>query len=277
MSSRRLRAVDYLVTEAIADGATPGAVVAVGRGGKLIRLRGYGRLDWDASAGPADASSIYDLASLTKVVGTTTAAMILVDEGRLDLDAAVVDYLPWWGRGGPSKAGVTVRHLLLPPCRAATLPSLLSGDGGAERLRGRHRRSPARVHAGRPHRLLRHRTHDGGVHHRGGDWPRPRRVPRGAGVGPVGDGRHGVPSRIRAARTDRAHRGDTIFMDVHVHGVVHDENAYAIGGVPATQASSPRRPTCRSWRRPSSTGAASRLRAGKRARSWRRSEPREPA
>jgi CubicO group peptidase (beta-lactamase class C family) len=54
--------------------------------------------------------SIYDLASLTKVVGTATAAMILYDEGRLELDAPVGKYLPAFAGG--TKDGVTVRHLL---------------------------------------------------------------------------------------------------------------------------------------------------------------------
>ncbi|HSH75107.1 MAG TPA: serine hydrolase domain-containing protein, partial [Longimicrobiales bacterium] len=58
-------------------------------------------------------TSIFDLASLSKVVGTTTAAMLLVQEGRLDLDAPVVSYLPWWSRGDPRKEEVTVRQLLL--------------------------------------------------------------------------------------------------------------------------------------------------------------------
>src|SRR5690606_2930295 len=58
-------------------------------------------------------ATLYDVASLTKVVGTTTAVMMLEGEGRLALDRPVVEILPWWGRGDPAKAAVTVRQLLL--------------------------------------------------------------------------------------------------------------------------------------------------------------------
>ncbi len=102
MDADRLAEIDALIVEALADSAAPGAVLAIARHGRFVRLRGYGKLDWTESAGPADPRSIYDLASLTKVAGTTTAAMLLVDEGRLDLDAPVVDYLPRWAAGDPA-------------------------------------------------------------------------------------------------------------------------------------------------------------------------------
>jgi CubicO group peptidase (beta-lactamase class C family) len=59
---------------------------------------------------PVDPTTIYDLASLTKAIGLTTACMILVDDGRLDLDAPVQRYLPEFR--GPGKDRVTIRHLL---------------------------------------------------------------------------------------------------------------------------------------------------------------------
>ncbi len=231
MSSRRLRALDYLVTEAIADGATPGAVVAVGRGGKLIWLRGYGRLDWDASAGPADASSIYDLASLTKVVGTTTAAMILVDEGRLDLDAAVVDYLPWWGRGDPSKAGASVRHLLLhraglPPFRRFYLE--IEGRSAYEDAIGdlplEYTPGDRTVYSDIGLMTVAFIIEE--VTGQSLDAFLEERVWDLLGMADTGF-RPGSELRGRIAPTEV----DTIFRDVHVRGVVHDENAYAIGGV----------------------------------------------
>ena len=231
MSSRRLRALDYLVTEAIADGATPGAVVAVGRGGKLIWLRGYGRLDWDASAGPADASSIYDLASLTKVVGTTTAAMILVDEGRLDLDAAVVDYLPWWGRGDPSKAGASVRHLLLhraglPPFRRFYLE--IEGRSAYEDAIGdlplEYTPGDRTVYSDIGLMTVAFIIEE--VTGQSLDAFLEERVWGLLGMADTGF-RPGSELRGRIAPTEV----DTIFRDVHVRGVVHDENAYAIGGV----------------------------------------------
>jgi CubicO group peptidase (beta-lactamase class C family) len=92
----------------VARHAFPGAVVAVGRRDSLLFLHAVGRLDYDHGA-PATARTAYDLASLTKVVGLTTAAMLLVDEGKLDLDAPVTRYVPAFAAGGDS---VTVRHLL---------------------------------------------------------------------------------------------------------------------------------------------------------------------
>jgi CubicO group peptidase (beta-lactamase class C family) len=92
----------------VARHAFPGAVVAVGRRDTVLFLRAFGRLDYEGGA-PVSARTVYDMASLTKVVGLTTAAMMLVDEGKLDLDAPVTRYVPAFAAGGDS---VTVRHLL---------------------------------------------------------------------------------------------------------------------------------------------------------------------
>ncbi len=90
--------------------AFPGGVLAVGYGDALIHLHPFGRLTYDANAPLVTSDTLYDLASLTKVVATTTMAMILVDEGKLDLERPVQAYLP--GFQGPGKVAVTVRHLL---------------------------------------------------------------------------------------------------------------------------------------------------------------------
>jgi beta-glucosidase-like glycosyl hydrolase/CubicO group peptidase (beta-lactamase class C family) len=102
--------VDRLLDELVEEGAFPGGVVAVGHRGDLAHLHPFGRLSYDHDAAAVEANTIYDLASLTKVVATTTMAMILVDGGRLDLDEKVQDYLPLFR--GPGKDRVTVRHLL---------------------------------------------------------------------------------------------------------------------------------------------------------------------
>ncbi|MDZ7780655.1 MAG: glycoside hydrolase family 3 N-terminal domain-containing protein [Gemmatimonadota bacterium] len=113
--------LDAIVETALADSAASGAALAVGRHGRLVHLRGYGELAW-GSGRPVTPTSLFDLASVSKVVGTTTAVMQLVQEDRLDLDAPVVSYLPEWARGDPRKRDVTVRDLLvhragLPPFR----------------------------------------------------------------------------------------------------------------------------------------------------------------
>lgn len=111
MAAERLEIIDRIVNEGIRAGGYPGAAVVIGRQGAAVWRKGFGTLGWGigSSAVTAD-STIYDLASLTKVVATTTAAMILYDEGRLPLDSKVVDYLP--GFIGKWKDEVTIRHLL---------------------------------------------------------------------------------------------------------------------------------------------------------------------
>jgi CubicO group peptidase (beta-lactamase class C family) len=105
-----LEAVDAVVRRALAAAAFPGGVLAIGRGGELAHLRAFGRLSYDEGAAAVEPDTIYDLASLTKVVVTTTLAMMLVDEGKLDLDARVRDFHP--GFAGGAKDRVTLRQLL---------------------------------------------------------------------------------------------------------------------------------------------------------------------
>ncbi|MFL5578247.1 MAG: serine hydrolase domain-containing protein [Gemmatimonadaceae bacterium] len=111
MSAARLETIDRVVKRGISAGGYPGAAVVVGRKGAAVWEKGYGTLGWDgASARVAAERTIYDLASLSKVVGTTTAIMVLYDEGRIGLDDPVVKYVP--GFAGGYKDSVTIRHLL---------------------------------------------------------------------------------------------------------------------------------------------------------------------
>jgi CubicO group peptidase (beta-lactamase class C family) len=111
MSAARLANIDRVVERGIRAGGYPGAAVVVGRKGAAVWEKGFGRLGWTGDAGSVVAErTIYDLASLTKVVGTTTAVMILFDEGKLRLDDQVVKYLPEFGGG--AKDQVTIRMLL---------------------------------------------------------------------------------------------------------------------------------------------------------------------
>jgi CubicO group peptidase (beta-lactamase class C family) len=107
----RLAAVDAVIERAIAAGVFPGAALAVGRRGGLVRLRGYGRTAAEPGAPAVSATqSLYDVASLTKVAATTAAVMRLVGEGRLDVGAPVQRYVPEFR--GAGKEAVTVWHLL---------------------------------------------------------------------------------------------------------------------------------------------------------------------
>lgn len=111
MSASRLEAIDRIVRRGITEGGFPGASVIVGRDGYAVVRKGFGRLTWSGSSPLVSPDeSIYDLASLTKVVATTTAAMILFDEGKLPLNAPVQRFLPEFT--GPGKEKVTVAHLL---------------------------------------------------------------------------------------------------------------------------------------------------------------------
>jgi CubicO group peptidase (beta-lactamase class C family) len=84
--------------------------VVVGRRGAVVFARGYGTRSWTDPSPVSAGRTLYDLASLTKVVATAAAAMVLVDQGRLRLDDPVARYLPEFRRG--ARAAVTVRDLL---------------------------------------------------------------------------------------------------------------------------------------------------------------------
>lgn len=135
MSPARLALVDSLIRAGIREGVTPGAALAIGRRGSLVRLRGYGAIDWHAGSAPVTDSTLYDIASLTKVVGTTFAAMLLIERGELHLDLPLFRYTRFWPIEG-ARSEVTVRHLLthtsgLP----AGIPIERVSGGRAERLR----------------------------------------------------------------------------------------------------------------------------------------------
>lgn len=110
MDAARLQEVDRIVNRGIQAGAYPGGVLVIARRGGVVLNKGYGRLTWSSRSARPDERTIYDLASLTKPIVLATGAMVLVDEGKLDLDARVVDILPEFaGRG---KERVLVHHLL---------------------------------------------------------------------------------------------------------------------------------------------------------------------
>jgi serine-type D-Ala-D-Ala carboxypeptidase len=109
----RIRLADTLksvLDQAVLDSAFPGAIAVVGSHSGTLATIAAGRLDWNEPAVPDD-HTLWDLASLTKVVGTASAMIRLVGEGRIDLEAPVQRYLPRWSVPGAER--VTIRHLLL--------------------------------------------------------------------------------------------------------------------------------------------------------------------
>ena len=102
---------DPIVREGIERGAYPGAALAIGRADSIEFIKGYGHLTWNATSPAVDPDqTLYDLASVTKVVATTTALMLLVDRGKVRLDDRVVAYVPEFH--GPGTESITVRQLL---------------------------------------------------------------------------------------------------------------------------------------------------------------------
>jgi CubicO group peptidase (beta-lactamase class C family) len=239
--------LDSIVAAGIAQGAAPGAALAVGRWGKVVHLHSYGRIDQAPDAPLVTDSTLFDLASLTKVVATTTAAMILEDEGKLDLDAPVRNYLP--ELNAPDKASITTRMML-------------THTGGFEAFAPLWRENRGRAAFLRQinTRKLAYAPGDTTIY---SDWDfvlaglvieritgmpldrflatrvwQPLRM-RDTGYNPLLSGaapadsactasfRSGHPMLARIAKTEM----DTIYRRIHVHGIVHDENACALGGV----------------------------------------------
>jgi CubicO group peptidase (beta-lactamase class C family) len=98
-----------VLEDAVSRRAFPGAVVAVGRRDTVLYLRAFGNLDYEHGV-PVTTRTVYDVASLTKVVGLTTAVMMLVEQGRIRLDAPARSYVQMFGYAHDST--ITVHHLL---------------------------------------------------------------------------------------------------------------------------------------------------------------------
>jgi beta-N-acetylhexosaminidase len=226
--------VDAVIRAAIERGVTPGAVVAIGGRSGIVHVSAHGRLDHGPGAPAAEESSIYDIASLTKVVATTTAVMLLVDQGRMSLDDPLHRHLVAWPRGG-WRDRVTIRHLLthsagLPPYVRFWHPSrgaLRGSEAVVEAIAG----LPAAYAPG-----SRSEYSDLGfillaaaVEEVTGASLDLVLEPVWGGLGMADTGFN--PKEWAALDRIAPTEVDTVFRRVHVHGEVHDENAYAMGGV----------------------------------------------
>jgi beta-glucosidase-like glycosyl hydrolase/CubicO group peptidase (beta-lactamase class C family) len=110
LSLDSLQRVDQIMYQAIFDSTFPGGTVAVVKDGVIAYSKAYGYHTYDKLK-KVQFSDVYDLASLTKVVATTTSVMKLISEGKIDLDDKVSEYIPEFKQG--EKSAVTIRHLLL--------------------------------------------------------------------------------------------------------------------------------------------------------------------
>jgi len=103
--------VDEVLSSAIKDSAFPGAQLLVAHNGIIALNKSYGSFDYHPYSPRVTNASIYDLASVTKVIATTSAVMRLVDVGRIRLEVPVVKYILEFGRNG--KERLTLYHLLV--------------------------------------------------------------------------------------------------------------------------------------------------------------------
>jgi len=108
--SERLKRIDAAIDRAISEGKVPGAVVLVGRRGKIAYVRAAGRRTTEPKSEAMTRDTIFDLASLTKPIATATSVMILIDEGRLGLGDGIARLLPEFDNHG--KGTITLEQLL---------------------------------------------------------------------------------------------------------------------------------------------------------------------
>jgi len=110
LRGEQLAGLDIIAETAIREGKTPGAVVLIGNRQEIIYSRAFGFRSLEPKKVPMSEDTIFDLASLTKVIATTTAVMQLAEKGTLDIDASVARY--WTAFGENGKKRITVRQLL---------------------------------------------------------------------------------------------------------------------------------------------------------------------
>jgi len=109
-SRTRLNVIDSIVQQAIRDGQIPGAVVLIGHNGQVVYRKAFGNRALEPRREAMTVDTIFDLASLTKVIATTTSVMQLVERGKVRVNDPVAKYLPEFAQSG--KDEITVRQLL---------------------------------------------------------------------------------------------------------------------------------------------------------------------
>jgi uncharacterized protein YbbC (DUF1343 family)/CubicO group peptidase (beta-lactamase class C family) len=131
MDGKRLARIEEAVNDSIKRKETPGAVVLVGRKGKIVYRKAFGNRALEPQTEAMTVDTIFDMASLTKVVATATSMMILVEQGKVRLGDPVIRYIPEFGQAGKDR--ITVEQLLTH--RAGFVPdnSIHDYEDGAEK------------------------------------------------------------------------------------------------------------------------------------------------
>ncbi len=228
MMAQSPAAIDAAVASGINQRIFPAAVVIVGRADTILYSKGYGSYTWQGDTRrPDPAWSLWDVASISKVVATASAVAVLVDRDRLDLDAKVSDYVPAFSGGG--KDSVTVRMLLDHTSGLPAWAALGSNDTSVSAARLRLfdialRRPPGETPVYSDLNAILAAM----VVERASDTPLDR-FTREAVFAPTGmtgaEWRPPPADRLRAVPTERRRDGSSYF------GVVQDPNARALGGV----------------------------------------------
>jgi beta-N-acetylhexosaminidase len=110
LNEKTLSKIDQIAADAIEKGAAPGCVVLVAKNGKLAYHKAFGYTNFDKKE-PMQKDMVFDLASVTKISATTVSVMKLYEDGKIDLDKTLDDYLPW--TRGSDKAPLKLRDILL--------------------------------------------------------------------------------------------------------------------------------------------------------------------
>jgi CubicO group peptidase (beta-lactamase class C family) len=226
------RTLDSIMNAGIRDGAAPGGSLAVGRYGRIVHMKGYGRLDPAPEYGAVDENTIYDMASLTKVIATTTASMILEEQGLLDLDRTVASYLP--GFNAPDKAAITVRMIVTHRGGLEAFAALYKNFKGRDEYLAQINSRPLKSTPGTAtvysdwdmilQQLIIERITGQTLDKFVGD-----KVFKPLGMtSTLFNPDSSLFSRIAPTELDTATGG---LMRGHIHGSVHDENAFKMGGV----------------------------------------------
>ena len=234
----RFAGIDRVVEEAIAAKAAPGAVVLVGRDDAIVFEKAYGQRAVAPAAEAMTLDTIFDLASLTKVVATTTAVMQLIEQGRIRLNDPVASFVPGferYGKGGDHDSpSADARLGTAARCRSRRpLAGLRHGH------RARPRRS-ADLGAGRALRLQRHQLLRARRDRRARQRHAARSVRAARRVSAARHDRHRLPAgdrqaAARIAPTERCETHGRVAVQhagaAPLRGVVHDPTARRMGGV----------------------------------------------
>jgi len=150
LDAARFPQADAAIRSAIAERKLPGAVFHLERAGASYE-QAYGTLDYEAGAAPVTRGTVFDAASLTKVLATAPAILLLAEDGKIDLDARLVDYFPECAGGG--KEAITIRQLLT---HSSGLPSGIPAQPAWHADAAAHARACASAVTDAPGTLLRY-------------------------------------------------------------------------------------------------------------------------